>query len=258
MLSAAGRQAIANWLRNLPQKLEDCNWLEAFSGVVDSTFGKRPFSVRFAVRSCVASLIAFFVTLIFKVGFHPGWDHLWAMIGAGLLVNAVPDYSSLLISRSILREMTKKPRPVRVLGLVLLDAVLKLVSATLIIYLGGVILHYLLSAGLSFRWTEPWRQSLGVLREFYNALPFPTNAGSPPLYEICFYSSFFTSLWLWLYIFGGALTKVVVKSARFWRGVVPFVNLDKLLDQNPLKSLGRIVAAVVGVSYAAIGIYKAV
>jgi hypothetical protein len=249
MLNPAGRKATADWLKNLPQESDACNWSGAFSGVVDLTFGKRPFSLCFFLRSCVASLIAFGLTLIFKVGFHPGWDHLWAMLGVGLLVNAIPDYSSLLISRSILREMTKDPRPGRVLGLIFLDILLKIFSATLIIYAGGVIIHYLLSWGHSVRWTEPWSQSLGVLGEFYDGFPFPTRAGSPPLYEICFYSSFFTSLWLCLYIVGGAITKAIYGSAKLWRIVVPFIDLD----QTPLKSIGRIVAAVIGAGYVAIG-----
>lgn len=65
-----------------------------------------------------------------------------------------------------------------------------------------------------------------------------------------FYSTFFTSLWLWLY----ALSQVAVRLAGRIAPALTFLKWALPIEERPLRSLGLVAAALACVAYWAIAL----
>jgi hypothetical protein len=244
-LNPAAKKAISDWLKNLPVESRFENWSSPLSHLIDHVFGPKPWSVKFFLRSCVASAIAVVVVSAIYYRAHPiPVDDLrdsLLVLGLFSIPNFLPDYGSLAISRTIVQRMVNKPTAGRVASLLAIDTVLKLIGATCVIYICSVFLHWL--PGHS---PHAWFEALGTLRGFYAGLPFPFRSGGGIQIGIFFYASFFTSIWVWFYVLGGVLIKGLVKTGRLWRWLAPYLDLDA----SPLKAIGRVIAASIGILYA--------
>lgn len=236
-LSPAAIKAISNWLKNLPLDSEVGSWSGAFSNLIDQVFGTDPLSIKFIARSCIASVIAvaIIVTIYVRARPIPIGDLADSLLVLGLfsVPNLFVDYVSLLISRSIVHRMADSPTTGYAVWLVVVDGILKVIAATCIIFISSALGNVLWDS------SRPWFDALGTLRGFYRGLPFPFTSGGGLQYGIFFYASFFTSIWVWFYVFGGILIKGLARTGRSWQLVVPFLNLDT----NPLKSIGRVTGA---------------
>lgn len=235
-LSPEGKAVVSRWLTNLPPDAGSGNWPGAFSDIVDRVFTKEPASIKFFLRSCVASIIAFVVVVLTYARIHPesfeDMAHVWFALCLFAIASLVPDYLSLMISRSIVRRMAQHPNTTSVLALLAADTIFKTLLATCVIYVGSLIVMGILQG--SHAWALAWE----TVRSFYADFP-PFRSKSGPLTGILFYSSFFTSAWVWLYVLGGFLTKALIKTGRLWRLLTPFLDLNA----NPLKSIGRVIGA---------------
>jgi hypothetical protein len=236
-LSSKGRTAISQWLVNQSPEAAADNWSSAFSDIVDRVFSKTPLSLKFFPRSCLASLIAFVIVVTIYARIHPeSFDdlgHVGLALGLFAAANLIPDYFSLLISRGIVRRMAQRPNSTRVFALLLLDTILKAMLATCVIYIGSLIVSIIFPDG------RLWAAAWGSVRSFYATFPPFRSGGGLPIFGLLFYSSFFTSMWVWFYVLGGLLIKALTRTGRLWRLVAPFLDLQV----NPLKAIGRVVGA---------------
>lgn len=267
-LSKRGKETISNWLGDTSQPTVDNNWLTALGHLIDNLFGKNPFSWRFVLRSFIASIAFITASWILYTavggGFSaPDFDDIegFAFVwGVCFLVNLVGDYFSLLVSRKIIQWMTLKPRPARLFRLLTLDTVLSLLIASSTIFVQSFYLNTLFDTlghrGITL---AHFRQPLGAVITFYQGyscsishtrsvhhIPFCTDAATP--YGIYFYSSLFTSLWVWLYFLGGIVVRMLTKMRRLWEVICPYLDIET----KPLTAIGRIAALLVGVGYCAV------
>jgi hypothetical protein len=138
--------------------------------------------------------------------------------------------------------MVRNASPWNVIGLLLLDSLLKCIGATLVIFVCSAIVNTTVEG----RGAHPLTGAFGTVVGFYRGLPFPFRSGNGLAYGIFFYASFFTSIWVWFYVVGGAVIKALVKTTTLWRSALQFIDLDGA----PLKSIGRVVGVLLYIIYA--------
>ena len=86
-----------------------------------------------------------------------------------------------------------------------------------------------------------------------NMLPLSgVKAGGPPTLGIYFYSTFFTSVWLWLYLLAGMSFKFVYFLGKGLDCIRHVLNID----EKPFGSLGVVATVFITVIYLVIGLYQ--
>lgn len=120
-MGQAGRRRLSQWLTNVPGDEQIDAWAQVFPNLIDRVFGPKALSWKFFFRSCIASFIA--VVVVFAIfATHYGFFWLLEQTATGgtfqslftyfvtaLLVNCIPDYLSIVISRFIVRSMSRRP-----------------------------------------------------------------------------------------------------------------------------------------------------
>ncbi len=255
--SPAAKTAIANWLRRLDvgETLE--RWPDGFVHLFDQVFGERHFSISCFLRSCVASIVAV-VILVFVFLSLRGVDaiyaglfgdmSLWETIEIFLIfalgVNLLADYLSLLETRYLLNMLPGRRGLLTTPIFLLVDAIL-----TLAIYFGVILISLTLadsllmdgeSLKLLFRDPREWLdQFLTVMIELF------TFEGFIGKYGTCLYSSFFTSLWLWLFVISRWLVRLITPLRAWLRLGKWFLDIDS----HPLRSLGVVAGGLASLGY---------
>jgi len=264
--SPDAKKAITRWLKNVKLEGTPTTWPSTFVDVFDSIFGKKHLSWHCFWRSCVASLIAVIVvTSVWGVlrpkhfaGFFVDLrillfsDVLLFFYGLALvLLNLFPDYVSLLESRYIIRRMSAvQHSPGRILSLLALDVVLtvSIFLAALFLFVSTVVYYFggTAEAVLGF-------YALAIDDILSHGVFLSSERGSLS-WGIFFYSTFFTSVWVWLY----ALSGLVVKLAGYLD--IGFSRLKWFLDieTKPLHSLGIISMLLVTLIYLGVSFYRLV
>ncbi len=241
LLKEDTREKIASWVSGSKHGDADNRWPATFGVVFDRVFTKKHWSWRCFWRSCVASLLAVVVMtavlymvngsvrgLIDEVGL-PGVFALGVIAG---MLNLFPDYLSLLETRLVLRRMAKgSSGAFRLLGWLIFDAVVTV----------GIFAVVLLTATLA---TGGGMEL--VVQIMPNALLslFGVESGVAEI-GIFLYSTFFTSVWIWLYAFSGIAVRLVYRAKR----IQTFV--DKHLDvaTRPLSVMGVVLTVVFTITY---------
>ena len=176
-LSPEIRDTLALWLMGAAES----SWTRQFCALFDRVFGRRHFTVSCFIRSSIASILTVFALYLL---FGPIFGFLevrtetgmviWQALLIGAAVNILPDYLSLLETRWLLKQMD---RVRSVAGQVVVLA-LDLAFSAAIIWTS--ITLFLLATG------QELLSSVEMLALF-------------SAYSIFFYSSFFTSIWSWVY-----------------------------------------------------------
>ncbi|MEQ9399383.1 MAG: hypothetical protein RJQ04_09425 [Longimicrobiales bacterium] len=225
-----------------------------FAALFDRIFGDRHLSLRCFWRSTVASFVTVgaITLLYFATGrrFH-GLDtdlQTWKMsISVGLvmglatgLVNVLPDYVSLLQTRLVLRWAARRaPGRGRLAAALAIDAVVT-----------GAIAFAAAFGILSLLWWGPEYGRLVMSTVPYlgaflvDVLTLAPQAGlragdveialsNVPI-GIFFYSTFLTSVWLWLYALSVPLSRVLVRAGRG----MGFLLRAADVSRHPFRALG--------------------
>jgi len=246
MLSEKGRVALSLKLANVPEDHDIDSWAAIFPNLIDKIFGRKAFSFKFFLRSSVASFIALFLVKLIEArltrtvladAFNVASVSDTALFG--LFCNCIPDYLSLLISRAIVRSMAKNPSAVRVSALLVADTLLTGLVAFIVVFVG-------IQTYIYFRW------GYGPLSDYIpmNIWPEDTllllqlNSAK----SILFYGSFFTSIWVWLYVLSIGLIRLAHKIRFVWVKIVPYLDIEK----KPLVAIGRVAGLLAGTGYAAL------
>ncbi len=240
LLKEDTRKKIANWVSGSKHGDADNRWPATFGVVFDRVFTEKHLSWGCFWRSSVASVLAVvLMTAILSVVNSSVRNELWGdprvivAIGVGSgIFNLFPDYLSLLETRFVLRRMAKGGAGLfKLLGWLIFDAVVTLGIITtavlaLVLILGGDlvdVVEFIVPSLLSI---------FGVQNVF-------------ALWGIFLYSTFFTSVWVWLYAFSGIAVRLVYRA----KGIQTFV--DKHLDvaTRPLSVMGVVLIVVFTIVY---------
>ena len=227
--SSEAKQALTAWLMNVKPSEKLAHWSSTFGEAFDSVFGKRHFHWRCFLASTVASyLSAFIVTLLWgalrphslaSIIEHRGIaDFAFESFVFATILNVIPDYISLLESRFLIQVIARHPSVLRSLSLLALDLVITAaigfsVVATALYNSGGDF-DRIIRAGVKL---ETW--------------------GGDPSPSVFFYSTFFTSIWVWLYVLSGVCVK-------FWNSISYLTEMLKFIlniREKPFLSLGIVI-----------------
>jgi hypothetical protein len=234
------------------EKLQAADFKTAFRGIPDQfailfdrVFGEKHFSWRCFWRSAVASTISVGIVGVFlfvlmgapRLGLPPEVPVfflfatlLTATPLGGLIYNLIPDYISLLETRWAIKLMARSGRRIPIL---MMDIVL-----SSIIYVGWItVLLILVSAipganpGGFDRLLVRAQQGFGF---FFGGEPDPDIAFQVFGVTVYFLSTFFTSVWLWIYAASVLVSRVLVRMS----GGVGFLLKVTDVEKQPFRSMG--------------------
>lgn len=207
-------QSISHRLKGLNPGERVQNWPDAFARSFDAVFGERALSWKRVRRSSVASVLAITVVTLFAWAVAPQlraelgvvaapsplWSSFVILYLAGAVVNLLPDYLSLAESRWMIAWMKRTDALSAVLGLLVVDLVM-----TFLIF--ALPLSALIHLNGADTVSELW---LGLAQTARSSWSEPVEMAASPLLLIFLYSTFFTSVWVWLFV----LSTFIVRSAN--------------------------------------------
>ena len=234
VIDPESRQVVTRWLKNLD--LPEKNWPSMFVALFDRVFTERHLSWRCFRRSSAASFVAISLAVLAvdasifeRVGVEGIFFNVLALFLFTLLINLLPDYLSLYETRLVLGFMAKPGGWIRTLALLIFD-----LAATMLI---SFVVGFVVLAG-------PFVSSTvkEIAETFWQGLTF---SGLDALGGIFIYTTFLTSVWLWLYALSGFLVKAIARS----RKGLHFLQRHLNLEEHPLRSMGFVLMLLVTVGY---------
>lgn len=231
VLSEEARRALTSWLRRLPAG-KPTNWPAAVARIFDRVFSESYFSWSCFARCSVASLVV--VTAIALLNLQPLLGPFLPLhiLLIAVVLNFVPNYISYLETRLVLHWMSRNPTSWRIAK--------------------GLVLDFLLTTGIAFALQALAWKGLTLLTG-------PTDVHSSgftsavTLEAVFISSTYFSSVWVWLYAFAGGALVVAVRFNLLAR------HLNRLLDvdNKPVRSLGFVAMLVVTICYLTAGTWIA-
>jgi len=259
---------IAVWLLGISTERQVERWPNTFLGIFDRVFGSRHLTVRCFSRSAIASLAALLlmIGIYFATGafgssiasvVHPvvigilssrdDWiaSELRITLLIGLITgNIIPDYISLLVTRSLL-SLFRQPRR---LWFTLASAIALIVVISAIAFLGMLATEDLSLAYLGrhphladsrLNEFEKLRADLRV-EEWQRLFQQYRTAG-----WLWFYTAYFGSTWFLLYAGSG----FILKGARRFDIGFEWFNRKFDIEKKPLQSIGLVAGALTALTY---------
>ena len=257
------KKAVSIWLKSVDLTNQTPNWPATFISLFDRVFSERHFSFKCFLRSSIASVSAVLtsVLILSLVGVdfvelgsaefmgmtsaNPyGWL-VWIMVFCTVTLNIIPDYLSLLETRYLLKIMRNRQSFLLTIALLLID-----VFATMFIFVFVGILPILLLFFGFFGESgvipspELFLKSLTPGGSLFDDLVL----GTP--FSTFFYSTFFTSFWIWLYVSSGLILKIVTIPAKG----LAFLQRHLNIDEMPIRAMGFTLLLLITLGYAVIGV----
>ncbi len=232
------------WLKNLTPRGAATNWPREFAKIFDIVFGTKSFSFRFFRRSAVASTFAVIVLSLLLYSILPeifvSWrlkqGNLFGLIlflsAFGALLNLIPDYIPLVCTRKLIGAIETNHGFLSVLIVLVVDFILTIFIFGTVVFVVALITG---NADMS-----------GTLKNSFELLKTASLVESEIVDEdrlaaIFLYSTFFTSIWLWLTIIGLAGMAFLRRIAPAW----DWFQRTRNLTAHPYKSLGFAVNVIV-------------
>lgn len=257
---------ISNWLRNRKlEKLEKkiTNWPMTFAAVFDGIFGKKHFSRRCIIRSCIASFVTVLVLTLFWWMTHPDdfygilsktslYEFILIYLLITIFLNSFADYFSLLETRWIIDRIKDTNSTPNILGFLAIDfvATVSIFLAVMTISLFPII--YIVSFFPENYGSNGYLEMLShYWGELYYAITLKSEQGNDITVGVWLYSTFFTSIWVWLYFLSGLIVKIIVFFAKLLGWTVRFLDIDN----KPLRSIGVVGVVIVSFIFLSTFIY---
>lgn len=243
---------ISNWLRNLNLEGKLANWPTAFVAVFDGIFGKKHFSWRCFSRSCIASILAVLMLTIFWWALNPEvfyayflnedfTETLGMYIFISFVFNLIPDYFSLFETRYIIGKLRNVNSTTKIIVFLVIDIV-----ATAFIFFAGVAISIFIVNRIAGDPMYMYLDTLlGVVEMIEAGLTMSTFADKVPNMGVWFYSTFFTSVWIYLYVISG----MIVKAGSFIGILASCIRKIFDIDNKPLRSMGYVCIAFVSLIF---------
>ena len=240
---------VRGWLVREDRKSRVSNWPDSFKSLFDAVFTNRHFSWTCFLRSVLASAIIVVTLLLGMVAFGvmsfyeiaeltPTGSVVLSVIAAVafiVLLNSVVDYVSLYQTRWLIGKMAMTGRTAVHVGLLALDAVLT----------AAIFVYSVSSAQLLAMAVQGFDLTMGNLLRaaFYDVPRFVymwVMEGSEPVLWVVLSSTFFTSVWIWLYALAGVAMR---GTLSLFRGVDVMRNLFNV-EERPIHALGVMLAVL--------------
>ncbi len=240
------KSAVTKWLLNINVEGSFSNWPGQFAGIFDGVFGKRHISFRCFWRSCIASISSVVIVLLVVKGVRSdlGYRDLYPLAFLPFLIiilNFIPDYISLLETRLLIRWLSKKYSTFRIFISLVFDFLITTIIWAIWFFSLGTFY-------LCLYFKEPNMLFVSFFAGlFFRLLPFlfynPYVAYKPEhiIVLALFYSTFFTSVWVWLYVFSGLVVKALNRigiGLNIFKGM-----LD--IEKRPIRSLGFLICILI-------------
>ena len=242
-LSEDTKLEVSVWLLDLDPTARVKHWPQTFAEVFDSIFTETHLSWKCFRRSCLASLIAVAIMTMLFTALNPEWrlPSLHTLLEIALLtilLNFLPDYLSLLETRYILRSMGSTRSTPPLVLLLIIDAILTCYIFAVLGFGGARVLLLGWTSG-SFNGSltlEEFREFLAIWSSLFR-LENPVG--------VFLWSTFFTSLWLWLYALAGLLVRL---SKPLTQGIDSLRDRLKV-EERPLYSIGLVAGAITALTW---------
>lgn len=270
------KRRVKRWLApRLYESDERPDWSEAFTNLLDRTFGERVLSWRFLGRSILATTIFFVLSFLVFVGaglitfegaqqlLGPKLD-IWTTWQWVLLVfagNLLADYVSLAETKILLSLIRGRGRWVSLLGLAI-DAILT--TAIFLFFASflyevellwqpperNLVDHIVAVFGVSMDASEietTWGSNSTTFFEVWGLLlqdisPAPSTDWPflSDIYQVSFITTFLTSIWILLFILAGLLGRI------FFVVEGQITRIGRLFDveRKPVSALGYVLAII--------------
>ena len=244
-LTPESRDAVRGWLLESDLSQRAQQWTETFRSLFESVFTASHWDWTCFLRSALASVGMIAMSLLIMIAF--GWTTAYQVaildttdsvaLGVFLtilfvgVINILVDYLSLYQTRRVIGWMTQTDQPWRHGLLLALDAGLTFVLP-LVVMSGIQAIFVIVSGGLdAVNLSSVIEIPEFILSQLYTA----------PVLQAMYVSTFFTSIWLWLFVLGGWLIRA------FNSALAQIQWLSALMDieSQPMKALGVILAVVV-------------
>jgi hypothetical protein len=247
------RDSAGKFLSNLEVGQLVNDWSKQFCHVFDAVFGERHFKWKCIWRSFLSSLLA--VTIISALQYDQLFKYVgltgakirvvsiefnistlvvfaFISIGGALLINWLPDYVSLLETRWILGRLETNSNALRIAIFLSIDLLV-----TPVIFL----CYYFLLEFLYSPFTVHYVLSAKVIIS-----PFDLFSGEWSPWVIFFFSTFFTSVWVWFYALASMTVVLLSKLQTPWLWLRDnFLDID----QKPILAMGWIASMIVTVIF---------
>ncbi len=219
-------------------------WPQQFRELFDLIFGPDHLTWNCFWRSSIASIIS--ILIIFLIWMVSGIDSsviesidmyffLIMLLGAAVLLNFLQDYLSLLESRWIIDIMSETKSRLSWFGYILADGFL---TGLIFIAFAGF-----LTGGIpSYDPSTKTVTSTNLLNSLYLEWSFPYIY---EVYLILFSSTYFTSLWVWLYALSCFFVRLASLTDRSWNALTYCLNIE----DKPILSLGTITIVLITLVY---------
>ena len=237
------RETIALWLLDVERSDQIRNWPETFAAIFDRVFGEKHVTWRCFFRSVIASFVGLAVmsVVVFVVNPEQFFRTLAedstavaVVLVAGGILNLFPDYFSLLETRLVLGRMQRADRG-GLVGWIVVDSAL----TTALSGVGWLALAlYVEDDPLTF-----WVQTYWV-----SFFPLQLRLADPS--GIFLWTTYFTSLWLWLYVLSGLLVRALGSVGR---GAL-FVRDHLNVEEKPLSAIGFVAGGLIACVWWGIGL----
>ena len=216
------------------------DWPILFIKFFDSIYSKRFFSWKRIIMSLLTSYLILF-TIPIIVGQGEGYDSegAFTIFAYGTIINVIPDYFSLQETRWVLKMLSKSSAIIKKGFWILVDFIL-----TNLFYLLGVNLLSL------FIYISQGEAKFYLLWEIFEVINFDLLTFGKfnnnmwdfvtPFLGLCYYTTFFTSIWLYLYLITTAIIKLWYK---FRDTSTKFLGLLDVENQ-PFLSLGVVASTI--------------
>lgn len=248
---------ISNWLKNLKLEEKIPNWPMTFAAVFDGIFGKKHFSWRCIIGSCIASVVAVLILTILWYAIWPEnfygifsiislHEFLLIYLLITILFNLFFDYFSLLETRWIIDRIKDTNSTPKILGFLAID-----LAATVSIFLIGMTISlfpiiYIVSLfSINYRPLEYFEMLSHYWGELYYGITLNSERGNDITVGVWLYSTFFTSIWVWLYFLSGLTVKILVFFTKLFGWTIRILDIDN----KPLRSIGVVGVVIVSVIF---------
>jgi len=235
------RAAFGNWFKNASLSEISREWHIVFNGMFDAIFHDKHFSLRCFWRSCIASALAFMFSYFLVTslssggGTHTHYQHLnYASLSLSFIVviilNSVADYVSLYETRKITGIMNQNNK----LFCLVLDFVFTfsvvLVAFWIFANAATLLLGRVLEVSL-------YQAAAQIAETFVIFAQGALSGDGSPLLPMAVISTYFTSVWVWLF----AWSLWVIKWASFsW--------VQNYFDtNNPFRAIGLVAGTTAAV-----------
>lgn len=245
--SLEGKKKVSDWLKSLTTKSVSKTLVESplwFIEAFDKIFGDKHLTWHCFLRSCIASIFSVTIMTIILFFLNPTifgvyieqiyWVYIFVFI-----FNILPDYISLLETRWILHNI--RNAGIQKLSVLLIFDVI----ITTVIFFGVTLIT--VPPFIVFISSEPSFSYQKFLYEIF--INIITGSSFASVY---FYSTFFTSIWLYLFIISSITVKFLIPSGRFGIWVMSFFDIN----EKPFLTMGITIILFVTLAFASTVIFS--